>query len=86
MCFEVKTGDPEVESLGGAWDARREQFNDQRRFTRIFSIKAAKGERTYHIYCLHLPAAKFRCASEALCLETLRELALTESFLVRDHS
>jgi hypothetical protein len=41
--------------------------------------------RADHIYCLHLPAAKTRCASEALCLEALRELASAESFLVRDH-
>jgi hypothetical protein len=53
--------------------------------SRIFSIKAAEGARAGHIYYPHLPAAKICCASEALCLGALRELASVALSLVKDH-
>jgi hypothetical protein len=85
MCFQVKRVTQKLSRWGEPGTLGGNNFNDMLHFAHIFSIKAAEAVRTDHIYCLHLPATKIRYASEALCLGALRELALAESTLVRDH-
>jgi hypothetical protein len=63
---------------------RGNNFYDLCHFTHIFSIKAIEGVRADHIYCLYPLAAKICYASEAFHSGALRELASSESFLVRD--